>query len=167
MSDFELRDHFDIDQMAAFMRSEDIYWSASDALAPAPEQMDFHGYLLHSDTCAYAAMYKGTIIGYVVVVRRTSIGAEIHCGFHPQARGKIAKTFFQLAVARAFSEKGLLKLWGIIPSDNRAACMFAAACGFRREGVLTNAIVRGGAAEGRPPLRDLVILSLARPDVRN
>ena len=165
--DLCLDDRFDVDEMVSFMRTPAIYWSASDALAPAPEQMDLKGYLLHPDTWTCAATYKGQIIGYVLFNRRTSIGAEIHCGFHEQARGQMAKTFVDFAVSRAFSEKGLLKLWAIIPSDNRAACMLAGACGFVREGRLTNAIVRHGAAEGRPPLRDLIILGRSRPDVRN
>ncbi len=164
---FDLTDRFDVPAMVQFMRTPEIYWSASDALAPQPEQMDFEGYLLHPDVWSLAATFKGTVIGYVLFNKRTSIGAEVHCGFHQHARGKIAFTFMQMAITRAFAERGLLKVWAIIAADNRAACMGCGALGFVREGVLRNAVVRQGAAEGKPPLRDLVIFGLSRPDVRN
>jgi RimJ/RimL family protein N-acetyltransferase len=167
MVQLALTDRYDLGAMAAFMRTDDIYWSATDALAPQPEQMDFEGYLLHPDVWSLAATYDGHVIGYVLFNKRTSVGAEIHCGFHKAVRGAVTKTFVQLAIARAFEERGLLKLWAIIPSDNRPACMLAGACGFEREGLLRNAIVRSGAAEGKPPLRNLVIMGLSRPDVRN
>jgi RimJ/RimL family protein N-acetyltransferase len=163
---FNLTDRYDLAAMTAFMRTPGVYWSASDALAPQPEQLDFESYLAHPDVRSFAATYKGVVIGYVLFNRRTSIGAEIHCGFHQNARGKVAATFVRLAIEQGWKQ-GLLKLWAIIPADNRAAAMLAGAVGFEREGVLKNAIVRAGAEEGKPPLRDLLIFGLSRPDLRN
>ncbi len=167
MPDLALTDRYDLAEMVAFMRQPDIYWAASDALAPQPEQMRFEEYLLHPDVWSLAATYKGHIVGYVLFNKRTSIGAEIHCGFHQNARGKLALVWCQYAIAKAFAERGLLKVWAIVPADNRAALMGCGALGMVREGLLRNAIVRAGAAEGAPPLRDLVIMGLSRPDLRN
>lgn len=155
-----------LDDMTAFMKRPDIYWSASDALAPSPDQMDFTPHLLNPYVWTIGATYDGDIIGYVQFVKRTSIGAEIHAGFHPQFRGKIAKAFVLNGVARAFKEKGLLKLWAIMPSDNRAAILMSKACGFSFEGRLTKAIVRQVEAGSGPPLRDLVIFGLSKEQLQ-
>jgi RimJ/RimL family protein N-acetyltransferase len=61
------------------------------------------------------------------------------------------------ALAQAFKEKGLLKVWGAVPTDNRLALLAARHIGMRQEGVLTQAIVR---EEGG--LRDLVLFGLTK-----
>lgn len=161
-------DRFDPAVMQELMRHESIYWMASDALAPQPEEMDFVEHLAHPDVFTFAATIGGNVFGYVQFVRRTSIGAEIHVGFLPQFRGRIAKTVVQHAIACVFVEKKLFKLWAIIPSDNRAAIWLARSCGFAPEGRLTRAIVRPLRESDRrgdvndTPLRDLLILSLSR-----
>jgi RimJ/RimL family protein N-acetyltransferase len=81
-------------------------------------------------------------------------------GFHPQFRGKIALEVCRFAISRAFGEKGLVKLWSPIASDNRGAVLGALRLGFREEGRLTAAIVR--QVEHGPPLRDLVIMALSK-----
>ena len=159
---FNATDVFDPRAMQDFMRRPDIYWSASDALAPPPESMDFISYMLHPDIWTVAVTANGLICGYVLFNKRTSIGAEIHTGFHPQFRGKFAKTMIEFAIQRSFKEKGLVKLWAIVPSDNRATVWLARSMEFRFEGRLRNAIVRRPETEGGPPLRDLLIFGRER-----
>lgn len=156
---FSATDQFDPQQMQSFMRRPDIYWPAMDAMAPPPETMDFIGHLMSPYTWTVAAMWSGEIIGYVQFVTRTSVGAELSVAFHPQARGRVAKAFTEYAVGRAFSERGLLKLWAIIPSDNRRAIMAAHIMHFHLEGRLTKGMMREGG------LRDLLIFSLERGSV--
>lgn len=152
---------FDPQAMQALRRRPDIYWSENDALAPPPENVDIVSHMLHPDVWTLAGVLGGHIFGYVEFIRRTSIGAEIHCGFHPQFRGAIARAVGMYAINRAFTTKGLVKLWAPIPSDNRAALFAARHMGFREEGRLTRAIVRH-IEDGGPPLRDLVLMALSR-----
>lgn len=159
---FDVTDRFEPLAMQAFMRRPDIYWPATDALAPPPEAMDFVGHMAHNDTYTMGCTFNGHIVGYVQFVRRTAIGSEIHCGFHPQFRGKIAKHFVQHCIAYVFKNKGLLKLWAPIPSDNKAALMMARMVGARQEGRLTRAIVRSSENHDGPPLCDLVIMALSK-----
>lgn len=154
-------DQFSPEAMQALRRRPDLYWAMSDALAPPPENVDFIEHMLHPDVWTVAGTLNGYVFGYVEFVRRTSIGAEIHVGFHPQFRGVIARAITQYAISRAFGEKGLVKLWAPIPSDNRAALFGARHLGFREEGRLTAAIVRN-TDDGGPPLRDLVIMALSK-----
>jgi RimJ/RimL family protein N-acetyltransferase len=156
---FAATDRFDVDAMASFMRRPEIYWPASDCLAPPPEAMRFEEHLVSPHVWTIAATYQDQIIGYVQFIQKTTIGAEIHTGFHPKARGKVAKTMIEYAIAMAFRDRGLTKLWGIIASDNKPALMMAASIGFHREGRLTNSIVRKHEGDG-PPLSDLILVSL-------
>lgn len=161
MVDFAVTEAFDIGDMQAFMRRPDVFWPGADALSPPPEALDFAEHMLHPDTWIVAGTFRGHIIGYVKFIKRTSIGAEIHVGFHPQFRGQIAGAVCKYAIALAFKERGFLKLWAIIPSDHRAALWGAYALGFRQEGRLTRAIVRD-RGNGAAPLADLVILGLEK-----
>lgn len=158
---FAVTDRFDAEAMQAFMRRPDVYWSSGDALMPPPEAMNFVEHMAHPDVYTLAATHAGHVVGYVQFNRRTSIGAEIHVGFHPQYRGFVAKRVIEYAIGLVFRDKGLLKLWATVPSDNRAAVLGAKAIGFVVEGRIRNAIVRdvGG---GGPPLADLIILGLSR-----
>lgn len=163
---FGATEHFNLEAMQDFMRVPEIYWSATDALAPPPEAMDFVSHMAHPDTSTIAITYGQFIIGYVQFIRRTSVGAEIHVGFHPNFRGGIAKAAIQYAIGVAFSEKGMVKLWAIIPSDNRPAILGAKAVGFSPEGRLRQAIMRGGSHFGEAGLKDLVLLGLSRDQVK-
>lgn len=156
----QVAEQFDPLAMQAFRRRPDVYWSSTDALSPPPEALDFVGHMLHPDVWTIAGMLDGHIFGYVEFNRRTSIGAEIHVGFHPQFRGVIARAVTQFAIHKAFNEKMLVKIWAPIPSDNKAALYGARHLGFREEGRLVNAIVRN--VEHGPPLRDLVIMALSK-----
>lgn len=142
--------------MQSFMQQPDIYWATSDRMAPPPEAMDFVTHLMSPFVWTVAALWDKTIIGYVQFVQRTSVGAELHVGFHQAARGRVARTFTEHAIGRAFTERGLLKLWAIIPSDNRRAIVAAYIMHFRLEGRLTRGIMREGG------LRDLLILGLEK-----
>ncbi len=153
-------DQFDPLAMQAFRRRPDVYWGAADALSPPPEAMDFVGHMLHPDVWTVAGTLDGLIFGYCEFNRRTSVGAEFHVGFHPQFRGAVALAVCRFAISRAFNEKGLVKLWSPIASDNRGAILGARRLGFREEGRLTAAIVR--QVEHGPPLRDLVIMALSK-----
>jgi RimJ/RimL family protein N-acetyltransferase len=161
--EFRVTDQFDPAAMQAFRRRPDIYWAGTDALSPPPESLDFITHMLHPDIWTVAGTLGGHIFGYVEFNRRTSVGAEVHASFHPQFRGAIARSVFKAAIREAFSRKGLLKLWGPIPSDNRAALMGARLCGFREEGRLIGAVVRD-CKDGGPPLRDLVIMALSKTE---
>lgn len=161
---FNVTDRFDPVAMQAFRRRPDIYWPGADALSPPPEALDFVTHMMHPDIWTVAGTLGGHIFGYVEFNRRTSIGAEVHAAFHPQFRGAIARAVFKSAIAEAFARKGLLKLWGPIPSDNRAALMGARLCGFREEGRITNAVVRDVKDGNGPPLRDLVIMALSKTE---
>jgi RimJ/RimL family protein N-acetyltransferase len=153
---FTASDQFDPMQMQEFMRRPEVYWALNDAMAPPPEAMDFAEHLMNPTVWTVAALWDQHIIGYVQLCQRTSIGAEMTVAFHPQARGRVARTFTEYAIGRAFTERGLLKLWAIIPSDNRRAIMAAYIMHFKLEGRLLRGIMR----EGGP--RDLLILGLDR-----
>lgn len=156
----EVTDRFDPAAMQEFMRRDDVYWPSVDALSPSPEHMDFIPHILHQDTWIAAATYGGHIIGYVKFVRQTGVGAELHAAFHPKFRGRVAKAVTMHAIGLAFRDKGLLKLWALVPADNRPAAYGCRAIGFRLEGRLTNAIVRKVSAG--PPLRDILIFGLSK-----
>jgi RimJ/RimL family protein N-acetyltransferase len=159
-------DNFNHAAMQDFMRIPELYWSAADALSPQPEQIDFVGHMAHPDTWTVAITYDQYIVGYVQFIRRTSIGAEIHVGFHPNFRGHIAKGAIQYAIGVAFGVKHLLKLWAIIPSDNRPAIALSRSIGFVPEGRLRQAIMRGDSRWGKAGLKDLVLLGLSRDQVK-
>lgn len=155
---FAATEQFDPRVAQVLMRRPDIYWSAHDRLSPQPETIDFTAYLAHPDVWTVLGTYNDVPIGYVTFMKRTSVGAEIHVGFVPECRGRVAKTIVQHAIGLAFRDHGMLKLWAIIPSDNRRAILGAKAIGFAPEGRLRNAIMR----DAQPPLRDLLILGLSR-----
>lgn len=172
---FAATDRFDPFEMQSLMQMPEIYWQASDALAPQPEEMDFVGHMAHPHTWTLAATYDAHIIGYVQFVRRTSIGAEIHTGFHPQFRGNaIPKKMCEYAIGQAFIEKQLHKLWAIIASDNVGAVRLARTIGFEHEGRIKGAIVRAPEMlsdrtrefverrSNSTPFRDLLILGLSK-----
>jgi RimJ/RimL family protein N-acetyltransferase len=168
---FHATESFDIGSMAAFMRQPEIYWAVSDAAAAPPEMLDIESYLSHTHTWTLACCYGETIIGGISFVLRTTICAEAIIGFHPNFRGKVAFQFCRYAIGRAFTDKGLLKLYVSIPSDNKRAIMMAGALGFGREGRLTKAIVRGHILNDTtrqqftptpPGLYDLVLLGLSK-----
>jgi L-amino acid N-acyltransferase YncA len=142
--------------MQEFMRRPEIYWAVSDSMSPAPEQMDFIGHLTSPYVWTVAALWEGSVIGYVLFETRTSVSAVIHVAFHPQARGMVARAFAQYAIGRAFTERGLLKLWAFIPTDNKRALFGARHLGFHQEGLLTKSIMRSDG------LRDLVVMGLEK-----
>ena len=156
---FSATDQFDPMEMSLFMRRPDIYWPTSYSMAPPPEAMDFVEHMLKPFTWTVAAMWAGEIIGYVQLLQRTSIMAEVTVSFHPQARGRIARTFFEYTMGRAFTERGLLKLTASIPSDNRRAIIAAYVMHFKLEGRLTGAIVRDCG------ICDLLLFGLNRDNV--
>lgn len=159
----EVTDRFEPGAMQAFRRRSDLFWEGADALSPPPESLDFISHMMHPDVWTVAGMLSGHIFGFVEFNKRTSIGAEIHTGFHPQFRGRIAKAVGLYAIGLAFKERGLLKIWAPIPSDHKAALMAARLLGFKQEGRLTRAIVRRAVAvDGAPPLADLVLMALSK-----
>jgi RimJ/RimL family protein N-acetyltransferase len=159
---FSVSDRFDPAIMQEFMRRPDVYWDVRDALAPQPESVDFVSHMLHPDVWTVAAKLGEHIVGYIQFNRRTSVMAEMTVAFHPQARGRVARTFVQIALQVAFTEKGLLKVLACIPDDNRAAIYGVRHLGFTPEGRLRNAIVRKGRT---PPLADLLLFGLSRQGV--
>lgn len=162
---FNVTDRFDPHAMQEFMRQPAIYWPGTDAMAPDPGSIDFVGYMCQSHIWTLAATHGPYIVGYVYFDVRTSIGAELHVGFHPQYRGTLAREVVRFALAKAFAEKGLLKVWAPIPSDNKPALYGARHLGFRCEGRLRNAIVRTGLTGDGPPLADLVLMSISKTGV--
>lgn len=147
-----------IPHICAFMRRPELYWSVNDRLAPQPEQMNLEGWLLHPDVNTYVALAESHMVGYVQFVRKTSIGAELHAAFIPVVRGLIAKRLCRFAMADMFKQKGLLKMWSPIPSDNRAAVFAARHLGMKKEGQLRNAIVREGG------VRDILLFAISRDE---
>lgn len=169
MQGFHATETFDVTAMAAFMRQPEIYWAVSDAAAAPPELLDIESHLAHTHTWTLACCLHDTIIGSISLILRTSICAEIVVGFHPNFRGRVALNFIRYAIGRAFTDKGLLKLYATVPSDNRRALRMAGILGFQREGRLTKAIVRGRALDDLSPrqfqhtppgLYDLIIIGL-------
>lgn len=159
---FTITDRFDPVAMQEFMRRPDMYWPATDALAPPPDSIDFIAHLLHSDTYTLACCVLDHLVGYVKFVKRTSISAEIHVAFLPQLSGQAKKAFGQAAVGRAFSDLGLINLWATIPSDQRGLIWVAKQIGFVEVGRLPKGIVRPLQPGGADPRRDIVILNLSR-----
>jgi RimJ/RimL family protein N-acetyltransferase len=145
----------EVHALEAFMKVPEIYWAQNDALSPPPEAVNFIGHLTHPDVATFMATYGTNIIGYVQFVRRSSIAAEMHVAFRKEFRGTVARAMVQYALASVF-KRGLLKVWGLVPSDNRAAAMAARLIGMHVEGRLKDATVREDG------LRDIVIFSISR-----
>lgn len=166
MEGFHPSDSFSREDMASFMRRADIYRPAVDALALPAESYNLEEQLLSPQVWTLGAMYNDQIVGFVQISQRTSIGGEILTGFHPQARGAVAKAFGAYAIDIAFATKGFLKLWAIIPADNKPAIYMARALDFRLEGRLTEAIVRDKVEYSHKiyaaGLRDLLILARSK-----
>lgn len=148
----------DLSSLCHFMRQPEIYWSIQDRLAPQPEQMDLEGWLLHQDCKTYVAQYDGLVIGYCQFVRRTSITVEMQVAYAKQFRGVPAKRLTMFAMADMFSAKGILKIISPIASDNRPSIFAARHIGMRKEGELTNAIVREGG------VRNLLLFGITRDE---
>ncbi len=151
----EPRNLSEVEQIAKFMAVPELYWAANDRLAPQPEQINFMGYLCHPDTATFVARYGHQIIGFALFIRRTSIGAEMQVSFAKGFRGKTAKTMVEYAMAQIF-KRGLLKLWSLVPSDNKLALVAARHIGMQEEGRLTGAVVREGG------IRDVIIMAIGR-----
>lgn len=158
-------ERFDPWAMQAFRQRPDVYWPSSDVMSPQPEQMEYVPHMLHPDVWTLAATLDETIFGFVEFVRRTSVGAEMHVGFHPQCRGRMAGAVVQHAIGLVFRDKGIVKLWAPIPSDHKAALFGARWLGFREEGRLTKAVLRS-VGSAPPTLRDLVLMSLSKEWLR-
>jgi len=160
-------EEFDIQEMGSFMRRADIYGPLTDALAPPPESVNFEDYIIQPTTYTMAAMYGPHIVGYCMLVVRTGVAAEMQAGFHPQARGIVAKTFVSYCIAQAWKTKGLLAIWAFIAADNRPARQMAYALGFREEGRLRQSITRApqdyGGRHRMPGVYDLVCYATHRP----
>lgn len=167
---FHPSENFDVSRMATFLRQPEIYWAMSDAAGAPPEALDIESYLVHSHTWTLACCYDQLIIGAIQFVLRTSVCAEALVAFHPNCRGRIALNFCRYAITRAWGDKGLLKLYLSVPSDNKRALMLAGALGFQREGRLSKAMIRGRVIDdsGRaftqtpPGLYDLILLGLSK-----
>lgn len=165
---FHPEEHFDIGEMAAFMRKPEIYGALGDALAPPPENIQFEDYMVLPTTWTIGCFWDTHIIGFIQVVSRTSVSGEIIIGFHEQARGLVAKQFAAWGIEKAWKERGLLCLWTLTPSDNLPARRFARSMGFEQEGRLTRCIARVPKAYGRRPaaspgLYDLILYALHKP----
>jgi RimJ/RimL family protein N-acetyltransferase len=153
---FSATDQFDPYAMQEFMRRPEIYWAVSDTMSPPPEAMDFIGHLTSPYVWTVAALWQQDIIGYVLFETRTTVSAVLHVAFLEGARGQVARAFTQHAIGRAFTERGLLKLWAFVPTDNRRALMGARHLGFHEEGRLTKSIMRNDG------LRDLIVMGLEK-----
>lgn len=152
---YGISERYDMQAMCQFMARPEVYWATHDRLFPQPEQVDFTRELAHPQTATFAATYKDQIIGYVQFLRRTSIAAEMHLAFREGFRGKIAKVLTLYAMSQVF-QRGMLKLWAGIPSNNHLALHAARHIGMKQEGTLTGAIVTD---EG---LRDLLIFAISK-----
>lgn len=152
---FAMSERYDMQAMCQFMARPEIYWATHDRLFPQPEQVDFRPELCHPQTATFAAMYQGQIVGYVQFMRRTSISAEMHLAFREGFRGKVAKTMTLYAMSQIF-QRGMLKVWAGVPSDNRLALLAARHIGMKQEGTLTRAIVTEGG------LRDLLVFAISK-----
>jgi len=162
-------EEFDIPEMGAFMRRPDIYGPLTDALAPPAEAVDFESYMVQPTTYTMAAMYGPHIVGYCLLALRTGVAAELQAGFHPQARGIIAKTFTSYCLVEAWKKKGLISIWAFIAADNRPARHMVYSLGFRQEGRLRKSITRSpegyGGRKQQPGLYDLLTYAIHRPGV--
>lgn len=164
---FHPSESFDIKQMGAFMRRPDIYGALTDALAPPAEAVQFEDYMVQPTTWTVACMWEEHIVGYVQLVTRTSVAAEAIAGFYPATRGLVAKRFIEYVIKRAWTERGLLVIWVMIPSDNLPARRMVSEVGFSQEARLRKAMTRVPVAYrgvAKPPgLYDLVVYSLYKP----
>jgi len=150
-----MTERYNLRAMCEFMARPEIYWATHDRLFPQPEQVNFAPELTHPQTATFAAMFHGNIVGYVQFMRRTSVGVEMHVAFREGFRGLIAKNMTLFAMAQ-LCQRGILKFWAGIPSDNRLALRAAYHIGMRQEGTLTKAIVTEAG------LRDLLIYGITK-----
>lgn len=159
---------FDVDEMAAFMRRPDIYGPLTDALAPAPEQICFEEYLAQPTTWTMGCLYGPHIIGYVQLIQRSSVCAEVLWGFNPHARGLVAKQFITYTLSKAWRDRGLMALYGMVPEDNLVSRRMARSTGFTQTGRIPRSIVRvpqpyKHRPARQPGLYDLLIYSQNKP----
>jgi RimJ/RimL family protein N-acetyltransferase len=141
------------------MALPEIYWATHDRLAPLPEVVDWQRDLSLPDVATFTATFRNNVIGYVQFTRRTSIGAEMHVAFRENFRGRVARTMTLHAMATVFRDRGLLKIWGGVPADNRRAQLAARHIGMKHEGTLTQAIVREAGG-----VRDLLIFGITKAE---
>ena len=142
--------------VANLMAVPELYWSINDRLSPQPDQLNWPEYLSRQDVATFVASYGPHPIGYVQFIRKTSILAEMTVAFMDKFRGSVAKQLTLYAMSLVFKEKGILKIFGTVPTDNRRALYAARHIGMRKEGVLTQAIVREGG------LNDLVVFGITK-----
>jgi len=164
VEDFYPAESFDVEQMAAFMRDPYVYGGINDAMAPAPETVLIEDWLrTEQKLMTVAAMFKGHIVGYTQLYRRTSVAAELTVGFNRYVPAVVVKAF-TLYTFQAGWKSGLVTIWAVIASDNRPARQAAYNCGFRQEARLSKAIVRPESKWGPAGVRDLIIYSVHRPE---
>lgn len=156
MTVLETIDRFPLGDIASFMRHPEIYGAGGDDLTPPAQNVDFEGFITQHNVLTYILPYDRFPVGFVQFVLRNSIMAEMHVGFLPLFRGRVARKAITEALRRVFAEKGVLKVMAQLPSDARAALRLAAVVGFEREGRLRRAILRNGN------LIDLIILGVSR-----
>jgi RimJ/RimL family protein N-acetyltransferase len=92
---------------------------------------------------------------FVLFVRGPTI-ADVHVIVGEEARGKRAVDAARKAMDEVFTHTTLEKITSMAPADNKGLRIFARACGFRKEGVLTKSIRRGGV------LRDQIIYTMEK-----
>lgn len=99
------------------------------------------------------------IPGVLVIAMPLVAGAAmLHQFTAKEVGGKVRRDAGHDAIAWCFDNIGVSKLVGFTPASNRAACLMAAWCGFKREGLLRKARVEGG------PPEDVVVFGLCKDE---
>ena len=163
----------DMAAVAAVMRAPECWAAVRDdftpedwAPAPAPARPDTTWLLVQDGGGGggggpSTGSGRGAVLGVIAIVAADGSGAmaALHIAMLRGARGARAAAAVRAAQAWCWAARpALWKLIALVPADNRPAGRLAAACGWRREGRLRAAFLRGGA------LHDLVLYGLERPE---
>lgn len=159
MANIYVRSDISPEEMDAFLKIPEIYFVSADDLIPSPEQVDFRPALCNDNRLTFGVTIEDIgLVGYIQYVRRNSIMCEVHAGFLKGYAGKIVKQAGIATLDLVFSHKGMRKVIAVIPADNKAARYSIRQFGFKREGCLTESILRGGQ------MRDLILYGLTEDE---
>lgn len=87
---------------------------------------------------------------------RSATLTDVHVAVAEGVRGKTAIAAAKEAMRHVFENTTFEKITSAAPADNKSLRMFVRACGFRREGVLTQSLRRDGQ------LTDQIIYSMEK-----
>lgn len=155
---------FNVEEMARFMRLEDIYFGINDGMSMPPECLGYEEWLRDPRVVTCALEYNGHIVGFYQVQGKTTVLGEITVGFMKEVPGVVKANFVRSCIYETWRQTPWQTMLALISSDNRGAQIGAGLLGFARAGRLKNAIARIGNRWRPAGLYDLIAYTIQRPE---